>query len=777
MSRKNVIRTDLSSTRLKLLSPTVTLPRKRLINLYQTCPSEEALDNLLTHWQASDYVAIDFETVGTDASDTNCYPVGMALAWDTGIIYVNFPDKKIPPELEKRVLQLDNLVAHNALFDFQWFSQWKKPMYCTYTLYRQLASEGYPDQTWGLKGAMTSLLGWEDTNEEELDQWLIDNGHYKESTDKETGERVRRPDKSKIGYGPHRIVGKYCALDTDATYLLMQKVFAPVLGKFRQLDHFHREWCMSSLEYLIREKKTGIPVSEIQFNKNIERLEWEGYELRQRLDEHPAAGPLIAGLLQTYADQYRTEKEPEKYKKMKVREEPKKYKKNGDISKNWASWKEWHDTVYLAGPELSKNWVAWEAHWKSITQGKHKKYRFSVGSPADLQWLLYGVCPSKKLEGLGHAGLLNWKQIRPHVSPRKRGRIEIQTEFGPVQVDMTESGGLPTDEKALLQAGDLGTLLLDMGAVDKELGYTKMYLDMVRDGRIHADYKNPGTITGRRAGAILVSPKSRSLLSAFAPRKGRKWIDFDLTALENVVLAELSQDPSLLELYGPDANPNQDAYLYNGSQLPVMGEEIRKYYDRKNPTAEMVAEAKRVCKKWRNVSKKTTLSKNYGIGWEKLWMDLMIQGIRLPQSQVKQIHSGFDSIYEEALVKWKAELVDEYNARGGWIMSGLGRPLAVSEDLKKDLISRNCQTTGHDIMIMWLVIVGRLLDKNIPNWSPVIMDYHDQLLVDVPEGEEELALKLIAEDSFRELNEVLNGTIPLKGDGGVVGSLADAKCE
>lgn len=69
-------------------------------------------------------------------------------------------------------------------------------------------------------------------------------------------------------------------------------------------------------------------------------------------------------------------------------------------------------------------------------------------------------------------------------------------------------------------------------------------------------------------------------------------------------LAELSRDEALLALYGPDANPNHDRYLYTLANIPHPAmDEVRKYYDVRNPTKEGVAEAKSKCKQLRELGK------------------------------------------------------------------------------------------------------------------------------------------------------------------------------
>lgn len=94
------------------------------------------------------------------------------------------------------------------------------------------------------------------------------------------------------------------------------------------------------------------------------------------------------------------------------------------------------------------------------------------------------------------------------------------------------------------------------------------------------------------------------------------------------------------------------------------------------------------------------------------------------------------------------------------------------------LISHNCvQSTGHDILVMWVSIITRMLNDERISWKPIICDYHDEIIGEFPEEQAERGLAIIGCESFKELNYVLGGTIPLKGEGKIVRNLAEAKCK
>jgi hypothetical protein len=78
-----------------------------------------------------------------------------------------------------------NLIGHNLLADGavlhkygQLFDEtnWQ---YDTYALYTQLANEGWVGQKWGLAAAQKDMLGWVESNKDEVAEALIENGHIK----------------------------------------------------------------------------------------------------------------------------------------------------------------------------------------------------------------------------------------------------------------------------------------------------------------------------------------------------------------------------------------------------------------------------------------------------------------------------------------------------------------------------------------------------------------------------------------------------------------------
>jgi len=187
-------------------------------------------------------------------------------------------------------------------------------------------------------------------------------------------------------------------------------------------------------------------------------------------------------------------------------------------------------------------------------------------------------------------------------------------------------------------------------------------------------------------------PKDQGYMECWIARPGMVWVDFDVASLEPVVLTELSQDKTMMKLYGPGAKEGQDIYLFNAYHIPKLADNVRKYYNPDNPTPETTEIAKKQCKKERSISKLITLGSSYGAGPAKIQQSLELEGINLSFDEAKAIHTAYWDLYK-GVKTYQAKLLAEWEGHGGWIYNGLGRPLTVAPDVVKDLVNR-CVAKG-----------------------------------------------------------------------------------
>ena len=401
------------------------------------------------------------------------------------------------------------------------------------------------------------------------------------------------------------------------------------------------------------------------------------------------------------------------------------------------AWKRAEPPQFLKdGTTISKRWEAWLAREQTWLADKG----FNVNSKQQLAWLLY--------DKLGHKVLV-----------------------------LTETGRPAVSRKVLSSLGEPGKLLSKYNLYKKRLGYVDATIaKTARDGLLHPQFNTMGTVTGRLGGSGGVNcqqfPKVADFLVALRARDGHKLVQADIEALEPIVLSEFSQDPTLLKLYGLGAKPN-DLYLFVGASLPGLGEAIRKYYDPDNPTPEGIAAAKTHCKTERSISKLIVLSAAYGASAKKIQETLQFAGIDLSITEVRSIHRAYWRLFA-GIKRWEEKLSDMWASRSGWVPSILGTPVCVDGEYLHNIVNRHTQTSGHQVLQLWLYHIDRLRAAHDVVMHPWICDLHDEVIFEVPEDQAEEAAQILR-DAMDETNTELGMSIPFHAPPMIVDNLAEIK--
>lgn len=344
----------------------------------------------------------------------------------------------------------------------------------------------------------------------------------------------------------------------------------------------------------------------------------------------------------------------------------------------------------------------------------------------------------------------------------------------------TATGKPVVDRKVLPTLGEAGRLLSSYNLMTKRRGYLSRVLERsTGTGLVHAQFNSVGTVTTRPGGSsglnMLQMPKVPEFLWGLRARDGHKLVQADAEAIEPVILAQFSQDPALLQIYGPDAKPNQDIYLFVASKIPALGKEIVKYYDPAAPTAEGLAKAKKLCARDRDIAKTVHLASLYGAYPPKIQETLVLGGIDISLREVKQIHADYWRLFR-GVKSWQQRLLDIWQSTGGWIPTLLGRPAPVAERLLKDIVNRHTQTSGHEFLQTWVANTNRLRHERGVEMYPWLVDYYDEQIWEAPEDQAEAAAACI-DDALALTNETLGMDIPIKGPTLIADNLAQIKCK
>jgi DNA polymerase I-like protein with 3'-5' exonuclease and polymerase domains len=724
-----------------ILKPVLTTPRPYSVVNLADHPLDTWLPSLLT--ADPEPLVLDLETTGLHPRTARV--VGFALANSTGSTYFHIGESAQALSMFYELCnQLDSqqvpLIAHNVAFDSCWLPESCYWVFCTYAGYKHLASEGYAGQKWDLKSAQVEMLGWEDKGDTELVAWLD----------------AHKLTKADMWRAPKEILGKYCALDAESTWQLYTHVLLPAVNKFQAYKEYHRAFL--DLVFHVREMRLeGVHIDNPQLTAYNQELQNRIKEKRTAFLMHPSINPHVTGFnKQVYLEEVE-EKEPAKFKKGdELGNEPAKFKKDGGLSQNWVKWDARRQELENKVPEVSQTWLNWEKKKNNYTEGLTQHVNtepdkdlglFNLQSSRHKQWLFY--------EALGYPKL--------------------------VFTDNEDNPQPAVDEDALKGFGEEGKLLIDLNADIKLQSMVQGCLDLLGDGNfLRVGLKCPGTYTGRCGGADGLNlqnvPKDKGYLSCWTPPPDHKLLILDFSALEPHVLAEASQDPTLLRIYGPDATGWDDIYLSVGSRLGgEVGARIRASgYDPFNNSKESVSHSKKEAKAARQIAKMIHLGASYGAGAGKIQQSLKLEGIDISFDEAKRMHTAYWELFSK-VKQYETFLKIQWERNGGWFLNPMGRPIAVAQDYLRDIVNRSIQSGGHDAFLLYLNILSdKLRSQSVP-YKPYIWDLHDAVMLTVPESDVEEAVHILDVVAMDELNARLGGTIRLKGVTNVVNNWAEDK--
>jgi DNA polymerase I-like protein with 3'-5' exonuclease and polymerase domains len=348
------------------------------------------------------------------------------------------------------------------------------------------------------------------------------------------------------------------------------------------------------------------------------------------------------------------------------------------------------------------------------------------------------------------------------------------------EAEFTPTGRPAVQKKLLPLLGPVGKLLFSSNVLRKELSYVDACVAKLRDGVIHPQFRVHGTVTGRLGGSgglnLQQLPKSRGYLECWKARPGHKLVQLDFSAVEPVVLTNACKDPTLLQLYGPEAKPN-DVYLFIAAHIAAFSEKVKLYYNPYHPTQDGIALAKKHCKAERQLTKTVHLAKQYGAGAPKLFHTFREAGHPMEFEEVRQICTDWEELFS-GTKKFARKLEQEWHQRGGYIYDLLWRPITVDADKTKDLVNRYCQSSGHDLLLKFLCHVDMIRQERAVPMAPWILDFHDETIWEVPEEHAEAAADVLRA-ALVAMNEELTDflDIAIKGDVEIADNLSDIKCE
>ncbi|HZA39753.1 MAG TPA: DNA polymerase I [Actinomycetota bacterium] len=323
--------------------------------------------------------------------------------------------------------------------------------------------------------------------------------------------------------------------------------------------------------------------------------------------------------------------------------------------------------------------------------------------------------------------------------------------------------GLSTDARALQQ------LVGQHAFVQKLLDYRELaklkntYVDALpplvdpKDGRVHTTYEQTVTTTGRLSSTNpnlmnipIRTDIGRTIRRAFVPAEGLKILSVDYSQIELRVMAHLSEDPILVEVF-------------------------RKREDVHGATAARIfkVDAGDLTVGQRSTAKMVNYGLAYGMGAPGL-----AERLNIPVPEAREImdryfeqFGGVKEFLDAVVTKAHADgfTTTMFGRRRYLPELGSGNPRvrAIGE---RQALNAPIQGTAADIMKLAMINVAAAIE-NEGVGTRMILTVHDELVFEVPDGEVEAATELVE----REMTGVCEMKVPLEVDASVGVNWADAK--
>jgi DNA polymerase-1 len=339
-------------------------------------------------------------------------------------------------------------------------------------------------------------------------------------------------------------------------------------------------------------------------------------------------------------------------------------------------------------------------------------------------------------------------------SPKQLQEI-LFGKLGIKPLKKTPSGTPSTDEDVLQELAldyPLPKVLLDYRGLAKlKSTYTDKLPRMINPatGRVHTSYNQAVAITGRLASSDpnlqnipVRSAEGRRIREAFIAPKGSVIVSADYSQIELRIMAHLSQDNGMLDAF---AN-NED--IHRATAAEIFG-----------------VERENVDNEQRRYAKVINFGLIYGMSAFGLAQNLNIER-SAAQSYIERYFARYPGVREYM------QNTREIAKQQGYVETYFGRRLWVPEinspngmrraGAERAAINAPMQGTAADLIKLAMIAVDKWLkDENLQ--SKLIMQVHDELVLEVPESELELVKQRLPE----LMQHVARLDVPLLAEVGV----------
>jgi DNA polymerase-1 len=321
--------------------------------------------------------------------------------------------------------------------------------------------------------------------------------------------------------------------------------------------------------------------------------------------------------------------------------------------------------------------------------------------------------------------------------------------LGPVRKTKT---GFSTDSDVLAGLADAHPIVRDILEYRSLAKLKSTYVDALprlinpRTGRIHTSYNQTVTATGRLSSSDpnlqnipIRTPEGRRIRAAFVPKDGCVLVSSDYSQIELRLLAHLSGDPALRETFFADED------IHASTAATIFG------VDPKDVTPEMRRKAKTI-----------NFGIIYGISPHGLARELSI-----PHGEAKEFIDTYFAKF--ASVKDYFDAVTARAEHDGYVTTIMDRRRYLPELKSADrnvksfaqrmALNTPIQGSAADLIKIAMINLFRRIKKEGLS-AKMILQVHDELVFEVPKGEEDRLCAIVKE----EMEGVMKLDVPLKVD-------------
>lgn len=304
-------------------------------------------------------------------------------------------------------------------------------------------------------------------------------------------------------------------------------------------------------------------------------------------------------------------------------------------------------------------------------------------------------------------------------------------------------------------------------------GFAAPLLATVRNGRVHPRFNPCGTksyrLSGYKPSFMNLPFDDAPFMSCFSVDEGYIGIAMDLAAIEPTCTTHYSQDPHLLKVFRDglgDVYLNLALTLFPLEESTRYGEEIQAHilnlHMEYNPNAPITGEIKARHKLLRDkVAKTIQLAVQYTGTEYTVSLNLTQKGFPTTLEQGAVLVHNYKKHY--ASVEVMNQKLARLHARKGYLRNAIGRVVRKSRSEDKDLPNLFFQSSGHDILTLFILKLYEICQERGIKIKPVIIDLHDATANMCPIEQKEM-LRQAYLDALAFVNIQIKLSVPIKAE-------------